>query len=95
MVHYFYFYVAEEDLHAVMVEKDNEDGTVCVRPVSAYYQAKTAKDYVAKVNAHIAARAEGKRLPSIRTNPPIEYRFAVPEWWTNRVPNWHKMSRVV
>lgn len=91
MVRYFYFYVAEENLHAVMVQKDNEDGTVCVRPVSAYYQAKTAKAYVEKVNARIADRS----LPIIRTNPPIEYRFHVPEWWTDRVPNWHKMSRVV
>ena len=92
---YFYFYVAEEDLHAVMIQKDQGDGTFAVRPVCAYYREKTAREYVEKHNERIAARAEGKRLPSVRSNPPIEYRFYIPEWWSDRCPNWSHMERVV
>lgn len=92
---YFYFYVAEEDLHAVMVQKNQGDGTFAVRPVCAYYREKTAREYIENHNARIAARAEGKRLPSIRTNPPIDYRFYIPEWWSDRCPNWSHMEKVV
>lgn len=99
MVTYFYFYVSEEDLHAVMIQRDNEDGTFSVRPVSAYYREKTAREIVRKHNERIAdralPRAERKNPPPVRSNPPIEYRFYIPEWWSDRCPNWSHMDRVV
>lgn len=98
MVTYFYFYVSEEELHAVMIQRDNGDGTFSVRPVSAYYREKTAREVVAKHNERLAdralPRAERKNLPPVRTNAPLEY-FHVPEWWTDRCPNWPRMERVV
>ena len=91
MVTYFYFYVSEEELHAVMVQRDNGDGTFSVRPISAYYREKTAREVVAKRNERAADR---RNVAPFRTNPPIEYR-RVPEWWIDRCPNWPRMERVV
>lgn len=87
---YFYLYVAEEDLHAVMAQRERDDGTFSVRPVAAYFQAKSAQAYVDTVNARIAARDHSY----LRFNPPIQYR-QVPEWWTDRCPNWPHMEKVV
>lgn len=87
---YFYFYVSEEELHAVMVQRDNGDGTFSVRPVAAYLQERSARAYVNDTNERIAARDHTAR----RVNPPIRY-WQVPEWWTDRCPNWTHMERVV
>ena len=87
---YFYFYVAEENLHAVMAQRDLGNGTFSVRPVAAYFQEKSARAYVNTVNERIAARDHSY----LRSNPPIKYR-QVPEWWTDRCPNWSHMERVV
>lgn len=93
-VHYFYFYVPEENLHAVMIQSERSEGVFSIRPVSAYYQEKTAKAYVKKVNERIAAKKRGEKPDIIRTNPPISY-FRVPEWWTDRFPDRSHMHQAI
>ena len=90
MVTYFSLYVPEENLYAVMVQRARDDGSFSVRPVSAYFQEKSAQAYVNKVNARIAARDHS----CLRSNPPIQY-WGVPQWWLDRCPNWTHMERVV
>lgn len=89
MVRYSYYYQSELNLHVVMVSRDNPDGTVAIRPVAAYYQAKSAQTYVKQVNECIAA---GNKSAHPRFNPPIRY-FACPDWWTEKYPNWNKMHK--
>ena len=52
------------------------------RPVAAYFNAKAAQAYVDAFNGNDPKRG--------RMRPPIEYRFAVPDWWTAMHPNWDK-----
>lgn len=90
MVHYSYYYYSPENLHVVMVTRDNSDGTVAVRPVCAYYQEKRAKDYISTTNERVAARDHSFR----RVNPPVRY-ISVPEWWEEKFPNWSHMTKAV
>lgn len=89
MVRYSYFYNAELDLHVVMVSRDNPDNTVSVRPVAAYYQAKSAQMYVQRKNEYLDSKRKGNPP---RLNPPVQY-FSVPDWWTAKHPNWNKMVK--
>lgn len=87
MTRYSYFYVPEENLHAVIVTLQRKGDThVAMRPDCAYFNEKTAKIFVEKANQ---AASENKPLP--RRNPPIDYRFTIPKWWSNRFPNWNHM----
>lgn len=89
MVNYSYYYYSPEDLHVVMICRDNGDGTVALRPERAYYTEKSAKAYIESTNQRIADRNRSYR----RTNPPIRY-FQVPDWWTAKFPNWNRMKKV-
>ena len=90
MVRYSYYCYSAENLHVVMATRDNSDGTVSVRPVYAYFQEKSAKEYIHKVNERIANHDRSY----LRVNPPVRY-FGVPEWWSEKFPNWSHMKKVV
>lgn len=89
MILYFYLYVAEENLHAVMIQRANKDGSFSVRPVCAYQQENLARAYVDKINAAM----QSKRLPRIQPNSFIDYGFSIPQWWVQRCPNWKQTER--
>lgn len=91
MVRYSYFYNSLLDLHVIMISRANDDGTVAVRPVGAYYSANSAKAYVKKANDYLATTGKGA---APRFNPPVRY-FSVPDWWTESHPNWQHMCKAV
>ena len=90
MVRYSYYYYSPENLHVVMVSKDNDDNTIAIRPDRAYYTKKSALAYVESANKRIVNRDHSYR----ETKPPIRY-WQVPDWWMKKFPNWNRMYKGV
>lgn len=91
MVHYSYYYYRALNLHVIIATRNNGDNTFSVRPVAAYFSAKSAQTYVSQYNEYLAS---GRKGTAPRCNPSVRF-LSVPNWWIEKYPNWAKMHEII